>query len=551
MSPSHAQPGNRDEPVLSDTIDTHPPSPANSVLQALGAATPVQLREQQTVPPAPVDAPTPTVPVAAPGPRLQIHDEIARGGMGAVLRGRDVDLGREVAVKVLLETHAGHTELVQRFVEEAQISGQLQHPGIVPVYELGQFPAAAGEPSRPYFTMKLVKGQTQATLLQDRTEPAQDRPRLLKVFEQVCQTLAYAHARGVIHRDLKPANVMVGAFGEVQVMDWGLAKVLPDGRGAPRATPRPAPASVIHTVRSEDVAAGRGSPTQMGSVLGTPAYMPPEQARGKIDGLDERADVFGLGAILCEILTGQPPYVGRDRFALMCQAATAELQDAWRRLDGCGADGDLVTLAKRCLAAAPGQRPRHAGEVAEAVPAHLQSVEQRLRQAEVERARAEVQAGEERRRRLTGLLAAAVLSFVLLGAGGGLWLVRQHDQRRAEAAQQEAEQRRTVTSALEQAVALMQQAQWRPAQALLEQARLQALVWLQADLALWKKLAASAPDLAGARVQTTLQHWQRNPDLAGVRDKDALAKLPEAERQVWHKLWADVADLLRKSGVKQ
>src|SRR5439155_12137203 len=109
------------------------------------------------------------------------------------------------------------------FLEEAQISGQLQHPGIVPVYELGAF-----ADQRPYFTMKLVKGQTLATLLAQRGEPGQDRPRFLKVFEQVCQTLAYAHARGVIHRDLKPANVMVGKFGEVQVMDWGLAKVLED-----------------------------------------------------------------------------------------------------------------------------------------------------------------------------------------------------------------------------------------------------------------------------------------------------------------------------------
>src|SRR5262249_25542552 len=127
------------------------------------------------------------------------------------------------------ETHRERPELLQRFVEEAQIAGQLQHPGIVPVYELGQFPDR-----RPYFTMKLVKGRTLATLLAERGSPGADIPgspsegmRFLKVFEQVCQTVAYAHARGVIHRDLKPSNVMVGNFGEVQVMDWGLAKVLP------------------------------------------------------------------------------------------------------------------------------------------------------------------------------------------------------------------------------------------------------------------------------------------------------------------------------------
>ena len=143
--------------------------------------------------------------------------------MGAVLRGRDVDLGRDLAVKVLLEKYADRPEVARRFIEEAQIGGQLQHPGVVPVYDIGRF----GD--RPFFTMKLVKGQTLAAILGERTDPAADRPRLLAIALQVAQALAYAHAKGVIHRDLKPANIMVGAFGEVQVMDWGLAKVLAEG----------------------------------------------------------------------------------------------------------------------------------------------------------------------------------------------------------------------------------------------------------------------------------------------------------------------------------
>src|SRR5271165_2942979 len=158
------------------------------------------------------------------GGRYEIFGEIARGGMGAVLRGRDPDLGRDLAIKVLLESHEDKPELVRRFVEEAQIGGQLQHPGIVPVYELGAF-----ADRRPYFTMKLVKGRTLASLLTERESPAHDLPRFLSISESICQTVAYAHARGVIHRDLKPSNVMVGSFGEVQVMDWGLAKVLPQG----------------------------------------------------------------------------------------------------------------------------------------------------------------------------------------------------------------------------------------------------------------------------------------------------------------------------------
>src|SRR5262249_28924939 len=134
---------------------------------------------------------------------------------------RDPHLGRDVAVKVLLDGHHGHPELCQRFVEEARVAGRLQHPGVVPVYALGE----AG-PGRPYFTMKLVEGRTLAELLRERAAPGPKLSRFLMIFEQVCQTLAYAHSKGVIHRDLKPANIMVGAFGEVQVMDWGLAKVL-------------------------------------------------------------------------------------------------------------------------------------------------------------------------------------------------------------------------------------------------------------------------------------------------------------------------------------
>jgi hypothetical protein len=182
------------------------------------------------------------------GERLQLLGVIGRGGMGVVHRGRDIDLGRDLAVKVLLERFRDQPSMVGRFIAEAQISGQLQHPGVVPVYELGTL-----SDRRPYIAMKLIKGRTLAELLQSRSSPADGLPQLLGVFESVCQTVAYAHARSVIHRDLKPSNIMVGNFGEVQVMDWGLAKVLPrdgiptevttveaGGRQTPRAlaTPR-------------------------------------------------------------------------------------------------------------------------------------------------------------------------------------------------------------------------------------------------------------------------------------------------------------------------
>src|SRR5262249_57745171 len=257
------------------------------------------------------------------GDRYQLQGEIARGGMGAVLRGRDVDLGRDLALKVLLPRYAGRPEVARRFLEEAQVGAQLQHPGVVPVYDIGRF----GD--RPFFTMKLVKGQTLAQLLAQREQPAADRPRLLGVALQVCQAMAYAHAKGVIHRDLKPANVMVGAFGEVQVMDWGLAKVLPEGGIADeeRATRQHQDQGTqVRTARSGG--AGPGADTEAGSLLGTPASMPPEQARGDVALLDRRCDVFGLGAILCEVLTGKPPYLGRSSEEVRRQAANGDLADA-------------------------------------------------------------------------------------------------------------------------------------------------------------------------------------------------------------------------------
>src|SRR5581483_2666612 len=152
----------------------------------------------------------------------------------------------------------------------------------------------------------LIKGDTLEALLKTHPDPSDDHGRFLAAFEQICHALAYAHAHGVIHRDLKPLNVMVGAFGEAQVMDWGLAKVRTDARAEAGEA---ATASTFLDPRDET---DEGPETRPGACLGTPAYMPPEQAIGAVDQIDERSDVFGLGAILCQILTGQPPYAGTD-----------------------------------------------------------------------------------------------------------------------------------------------------------------------------------------------------------------------------------------------
>jgi serine/threonine-protein kinase len=350
--------------------------------------------------------------------RYQLLGEIARGGMGAVLRGRDPALGRDLALKVLLDQHRERTDLVDRFVEEAQICGQLQHPGVVPVYELGTLPDR-----RPFFAMKLVKGRTLATLLAGRTSPAADLPRFLSIFEAVCQTVAYAHARGVIHRDLKPSNIMVGSFGEVQVMDWGLAKVLPrDGQPASDPGPAPAHETVVATARTK----GDSDLSEAGSVLGTPAYMAPEQARGETDRVDRRADVFAIGSILCEILTDGPAFSGETSIGILRAAQRADTAAALGRLGRCGADAELVTLARDCLGAEPKDRPADAGAIVDWLTAYLAGVQERLRSTELARAaeaaraqEAEAKAAAERRaRRLTRALAATILlAGGLFGAG--------------------------------------------------------------------------------------------------------------------------------------
>jgi tetratricopeptide (TPR) repeat protein len=373
------------------------------------------------------------------GDRYQLQGEIARGGMGAVLRGRDVDLGRDLAVKVLLEKHVDRPEVARRFLEEAQIGGQLQHPGVVPVYDIGRF----GD--RPFFTMKLVKGKTLAALLAARADPTEDRPHLLGIALQVCQTLAYAHAKGVIHRDLKPANVMVGAFGEVQVMDWGLAKVLAEGGIADeerqsRERERPVDGTLIRTARSSGSAGSYGTDTEAGSLLGTPAYMPPEQANGDIAHLDRRADVFGLGAILCEILTGKPPYVGRSSEEVRRKACNGDLADATAQLDACGADAELIALTKSCLAAEAIDRPKDAQAVADGLAAYLNGVQERLQAAQRERAIAVAREAEQRKRRKVQLALAAAVLALLLGGGAFAWwrneqaqAGRERDARNAEA----------------------------------------------------------------------------------------------------------------------
>jgi tetratricopeptide (TPR) repeat protein len=526
-----------DEPAApSDSLDAGLAAGFGPPRSSLGAMRPVLLKEAEgdsahVVKPKSDAMPPPE----QTGDRYQLQGEIARGGMGAVLRGRDVDLGRDLAIKVLLEKHAHRPEVARRFIEEAQIGGQLQHPGVVPVYDIGRF----GD--RPFFTMKLVKGQTLQALLGERSDPSTDRPRFLAIALQVAQAMAYAHAKGVIHRDLKPANIMVGAFGEVQVMDWGLAKVLAEGGVADeeRAS-RPqqrVEGTQIRTARSTGSTGSVGTQTEAGSLLGTPAYMPPEQANGDVSLLDQRADVFGLGAMLCEILTGKPPYVGRSAEEVRRKAANGDLGDATARLDACGADAELIALTKSCLSPEAIDRPRDAQAVADGLTSYLNGVQERLQAAERERAVAVAREAEQRKRRKVQLaLAVAVVALLLGGGAFAFWrnaqaqAGRERDARNAEAVAAllgQVEEALKADDAAKAAVAL-EAAKKRSAEGGAEK-ETQRLARLEADVALLRDLDAidqfrwtvadgKPPDAAAVagRTREALARFGIDPDAASM-----------------------------------
>ncbi len=355
--------------------------------------------------------------LAVPG-KYRLLSQLDAGGIGVVYAGRDEDLGRDVALKFLQPEYANDPQSVRRFVAEAQLAGQLQHPGIVPVYDIG----VAGE--QPFFAMKLVEGEAFRALLARRQAPLDDLPRHLAIFAQVCQAVAYAHARGVIHRDLKPGNVMIGAFGEVQVLDWGMGKVLPPASSAETIAHEPQPEQRrVETFRSREYDRSLGS---VGTVSGTPAYMSPEQAAGDNHRLDARTDVFALGSILCEILTGRPAYHSDNPDTEQRQnevyemARAARLDDARGRLSRSGAEPALVELANVCLSPDPAERPRDASAVAAQVTEYLAAVEQRAQEAKVaaetQRVRAEgemVRARVATRQRRVAVSLAAVMAVAV------------------------------------------------------------------------------------------------------------------------------------------
>jgi tetratricopeptide (TPR) repeat protein len=371
----------------------------------------------------------------------ELFERLGAGGMGEVYRCGDALLQRDLAIKVMKLESCGDAEVEQRFLREARITGALQHPSIVPIHQLGRLPDG-----RLCYTMKLVRGRTLADLIREEPPSSERLSRLLGIVEKACQAVAFAHNKGIIHRDLKPSNIMVGEFGEVQVMDWGLAKSLSGGEAA---SPTDEPLEQVETVLWREESA---SLSRAGAALGTPGYMPPEQAAGDWEIVDERTDVFALGAMLCEVLTGLPPYHGTDYRELMRRARRGDQAEALTRLDQCGADSALVQLCRECLTVEREQRPRHAGVVAERLADYQETVRERLRRAEVERAQAEVKMLEEcKRRRLAVVL--GLIALLLLSGGTAVWW--QWQRHRAEVD-------KTVLASLAEARLLREQARSNP-----------------------------------------------------------------------------------------
>jgi eukaryotic-like serine/threonine-protein kinase len=250
--------------------------------------------------------------------RLRPH---ARGGLGEVFVALDSELNREVALKEIQEQHADRPASRARFLLEAEVTSGLEHPGIVPVYGLGQY--ADG---RPFYAMRFIKGDSLKDAIarfhaaeapgRDPGERGLSLQKLLRRFLDVCNAIAYTHSRGVLHRDLKPDNIMIGKYGETLVVDWGLAKVTGKSGGDDGDTP---PESVLTPASGSVVEA-----TQQGSAIGTPGYMPPEQAAGRLDLLGPASDVYSLGATLYALLAGKAPFVGSDVMEILSKVQRGE-----------------------------------------------------------------------------------------------------------------------------------------------------------------------------------------------------------------------------------
>jgi len=312
-------------------------------------------------------------------PRYLFKGEVGRGGMGAVLKVFDADLRRNLAMKVILGRDkrgpAGNPEIpphvLERFLEEAQVTGQLEHPGVVPVHELG-----VDEEGRMYFTMRLVRGKSFDEVIRLSREEREgwNLARALHSLLKICETVAYAHSRRVIHRDLKPSNVMIGRFGETYVMDWGAARLL-DREIPHRERSASGTFATIHSDRHDQRIEGKTpSATQEGAIIGTPYYMPPEQATGRLDEIGPHSDVYAVGCMLYQLLAGRRPYEvpGREQTVMEVVRLVTEGSPVPLRSLAPTTPAELVAICEKAMAHRWGDRYTDMSRMAEDLRAYLE-----------------------------------------------------------------------------------------------------------------------------------------------------------------------------------
>jgi tetratricopeptide (TPR) repeat protein len=480
---------------------------------------------------APADEATTVGRPTSAGQRFRILRPHARGGLGEVFVAHDEELHREVALKEIQQRHADDSDSRARFLLEAEITGGLEHPGIVPVYGLGAY--ADG---RPYYAMRFIRGDSLKDAIErfhqadvpgrDPGERALALRGLLRRFIDVCNAVAYAHARGVLHRDLKPGNVMLGPYGETLVVDWGLAKAV----GRPEGVASTAEGTLRPTTASDS------APTQVGSALGTPAYMSPEQAAGRLDLLGPASDVYSLGATLYQLLTGRPPFAREDVGALLHQVQRGEF--APPRQVQSSIPPALEAICLKAMALRPEERYASPQALADDLEHWLADEPVR---AYREPLGARLGRWRRRHRPLVAGVSAAALVALLLGGAGAFWLVEQA-----------AELRRGVEAALAGATERQQQARWAEAEAVLEQAQArlgeggpqdlqQRLAQARADLGLVRRL-----DAARLTAATMVEgKW----DYAGA-EQDYAAAFGQAQLGRPGDAVAAVAARLRRSAIQ-
>ena len=363
----------------------------------------------------------PLEPTNAPSSadRYELGETLAQGGMGVVAEARDRHLQRPVAIKVLTPEMAANPGLSRRFVQEAIVLGRLEHPHIVPIHDLG-----VDAQGQNFYTMKLVRGITLRDVLdglrKGRTLLINQYPlaELLKIFQKICDAVGYAHSQGIIHRDLKPANIMLGEYGEVLVMDWGLAKILDE--------PEPGEATLPPNTTAPHDNDNPG--TRYGTVMGTPNFMAPEQAEGRLDAIDARTDIFSLGAILYNILALRPPVTGATEEEVLNKIKRADIdppgQVSASKKDKAATTpvlvhcpdrrvpGALAAVAMQALARSPGQRYQSTDDLQKDIASHQAGYATRAERA-----------GTFRQLRLTirrhggAFAAGAIIILLVLGFG--------------------------------------------------------------------------------------------------------------------------------------